>query len=83
MLFRDGIFKIEPLSGRLWPAPARLLKGWGFRAPFRVPLRFTWRFRGSYKWVTSPPRWVVSIVTLLITPLVTSHEPPSRVWFRV
>ena len=22
--------------------------------------------------------WVISIVTLLITPLITTHEPPSR-----
>ena len=23
--------------------------------------------------------WVISIATLLITPLITTHEPPSRV----
>ena len=28
--------------------------------------------------VTSPLTWVISIVTLLITLLITSHEPPSR-----
>ena len=27
----------------------------------------------------SPRRGVISIVTLLITPLITTHEPPSRV----
>ena len=51
----------------------------------RGPLRFTWRFRGSYKWfrvlglrVISPLVWVISIVTLLITLRITTHEPPSR-----
>ena len=29
--------------------------------------------------VTSPLTWVISIVTLLITLLITSHEPPSMV----
>ena len=34
---------------------------------------------GSYnKWVISPLRWVVSIVTLLTTPLITTHEPPRK-----
>ena len=32
---------------------------------------------GSYSGVTSPLIWVISIVTLLITPLITTHEPPS------
>ena len=35
----------------------------------------TWRFMGSYK--LSPLIWVISLVTLLITPLRTTHEPPS------
>ena len=30
--------------------------------------------------VISPLIWVISIVTLLITPLITTHEPPSRVF---
>ena len=30
--------------------------------------------------VISPLIWVVSTVNLLITPLITTHEPPSRVW---
>ena len=34
---------------------------------------------GSYKWVISPLIGVISIVTLLITPLITTHEPPSTV----
>ena len=39
----------------------------------------TWRFMGSYSGVRSPQIlvWVI-IVTLLITPLVTTPEPPSR-----
>ena len=37
----------------------------------------TWRFMASYKWVISPQTGVITIVTLLITPLTTSHEPPS------
>ena len=28
--------------------------------------------------VISPLIWVITIVTLLITPLITTHEPPSR-----
>ena len=27
----------------------------------------------------SPLTWVITIVTLLITPLITTHEPPSKV----
>ena len=30
--------------------------------------------------VISPLIWVISIVTLLITLLITTHEPPSRVY---
>ena len=30
-------------------------------------------------WVISPLIWVECIVTLLITLLITTHEPPSRV----
>ena len=33
---------------------------------------------GSYKWLISPLIWVISIVTLLITLLTTTREPPSR-----
>ena len=29
--------------------------------------------------VISPLMWLISIVTLLITLLITTHEPPSRV----
>ena len=30
--------------------------------------------------VISPLIWVITIVTLRITPLITPHEPPSRAW---
>ena len=33
---------------------------------------------GSYKWGYKFLTWVISIVTLLITPLITTHEPPSN-----
>ena len=33
--------------------------------------------------VRSPPLWVISIVTLLITLLITTHEPPFKVLTRV
>ena len=36
----------------------------------------TWRFMGSYKWGYKSP---ITIVILLITLLITTHEPPSRV----
>ena len=28
--------------------------------------------------VISPQIWVIAIVTLLVTPLITNHEPPSK-----
>ena len=40
--------------------------------------RLTWRFMGSYSGVISPPIRVISMATLLITPLITTHEPPSK-----
>ena len=39
----------------------------------------TWRFRGSDKWGFTSLTWVVSILTLLKTLSITTHEPPSRV----
>ena len=36
--------------------------------------------------VISPNVWVITIVTLLITPLITTHEPPSKPytpWFEL
>ena len=33
---------------------------------------------GIYKWVISPLIWVISIVTLLITLRITTHEAPSE-----
>ena len=43
-------------------------------------LGFTWRFMGSYKLgEKSPTMGCKSIVTLLITLPITTHEPPSRV----
>ena len=30
--------------------------------------------------VMSPQIWVISIVTLLIAPLIPTHDPPSTVW---
>ena len=47
-------------------------------------LREAGRFRvlgGSWvaiSGVTSPLIWLISIVTLLITPLIVTHEPPSK-----
>ena len=34
-------------------------------------------FRGGYLWGYKPLKWVITIVTLLKTPLITTHEPPS------
>ena len=34
---------------------------------------------GSYKWGYKSLVWVISMVTLLRTPLITTHEPPSTV----
>ena len=33
---------------------------------------------GSYKWDYTFLIWAINIVTLLTTPLITTHEPPSR-----
>ena len=43
---------------------------------FRVYLEVSWV---DISRVISPLIWVISTVTLLITPLITTHEPPSRV----
>ena len=32
--------------------------------------------------VISPLIWVITIVILLITPLITTHEPPSRGFYK-
>ena len=39
----------------------------------------TWRFMGSYKWSYKSPNMGYCIVTLLISPHITTHEPSSRV----
>ena len=36
---------------------------------------------GSYKWSYKSLLWVISIVTLLLIPLITTCEPPSKCWF--
>ena len=46
--------------------------------PARGKMWSTWRFMGSYKWVISPLTGVIIVVALLKTPLITTHEPPSR-----
>ena len=61
------------------------LKGLGFRISDqslrKQTTRVTWRFMGSYKWgYKAPLRWVIILVTLLITPRITTHEPPA--WTR-
>ena len=38
----------------------------------------TWRFMGSYKWGYKSLNRVIIIVALLITLLITTHEPPSK-----
>ena len=32
---------------------------------------------GSYKWSHKSLIWVIVVITLLITRLITAHEPPS------
>ena len=58
------------------------VSGSGFRVEgFRLKrLGPAWRFTGSYKWVRSPLCGVRSKATLLITPLTTTHEPPSKAY---
>ena len=51
----------------------------------RVPLKVPWSFilpEGSWvviSGVIRPLVWVISIETLLITLLITTHEPPNRI----
>ena len=52
-----------------------LAVGWGGGLPLRDLLGGSWVVISG---VTSPLIWVVTIVTLLITLLITTHEPPSR-----
>ena len=43
-----------------------------------MPKCLTWRFMGiAIGRAISPLIWVISIVILLITPLIATHEPPS------
>ena len=45
-----------------------------------MPLRYT-VLGGSQvviSRVINPLRWAITIVTLLVNPLITTHEPPSR-----
>ena len=35
-------------------------------------------FRVRVKWGSKPLIWVITIVTLLLTPRITAHEPQSR-----
>ena len=37
----------------------------------------TWRFMGSYKWDYSRVTTLITHIRGLITPLITTHEPPS------
>ena len=54
----------------LWGSPNGFI---GFRVS-----EFSLGFRVVISGVTSPLVWPKSIVTLLITPLITTLEPPSR-----
>ena len=47
--------------------------------PISKTRKSTWRFMHSYKWSYKSLIWAITIVTLLIliSPLVTPHEPPS------
>ena len=69
---------LPPMVAYLVPLRVPLKRSLGILQGYRVQ-GFTWRFMGSYKWVLSPLIWVISIVTLLITPLISTHEPPSMV----
>ena len=57
----------RPKTCFVWPKQTSLSK-----------VQLTWRFMGSYRWGYKSPNRVTSIATLLITLLITTHEPPSR-----
>ena len=48
----------------------------GFGLGFRV----TWRFMGSYKWAKESPNLGDQYSYPTYTLLITTHEPPSRVY---
>ena len=47
---------------------------WGYGIPLKGSIGLLVVISG----VLSPLIWVITIVTLLITPLITTHDPPSR-----
>ena len=47
---------------------------------FRALLGGSWVVRSG---VISPLIWLISIATLLVTLLITTHEPPSRIYRKV
>ena len=54
---------------------------WGYRG-LGFPFKGFYKGLGSrvvISGIISPLIWVISIVILLITLLITTHEPPSRV----
>ena len=52
-----------------------LLRDASPKVNLEVPLGGSWVFISG---VISPLTWVITTATLLITSLITSHEPPSR-----
>ena len=55
--------------------------GFGLRAEDSEPLSLEHLLGGSWvvvAGVTSPRMSLIHMVTLLLTPLITTHEPPSR-----
>ena len=50
----------------------------GFFAPVVLLLGGSWVVRSSKSGYKSPNMGYIAIVHLLITPLVTTHEPPSK-----
>ena len=60
------------------PSPGKPLKPWAFRGLEMLGVLLG----GSWVVISggiSPQMWVIFIVALLITPLIATHEPPSRV----
>ena len=72
-MFSDIAFSSSALCAHCYAGPRMMCSGDLFAGGVCI-LGGSWVVISG---VTSPLIWVISIVTLLITPLITTHEPPS------
>ena len=62
-----------------WPREPGAQGFWGFGA---WGLGLTWRFMGTYTWgYNSEATILITLIRGLLTPPITAHEPPSRLFW--